>query len=379
MNGKLSACWRVLVVAPTARRFPKTGESSSCVSLTRAARCANVLRAHVLFSLKEGYDHLEPLGAQRLRLVSCLDSSRWSIHFEPLPGEDILAAFREWVGKVVRQQGEASGPGSGTWSALIGAARLLTGDLAGADLIVENLPMQPHVLDHGAGYCLVLPMQLLLTAVPLPAPGLQNISRWLAGSAEQAELRTWLRQHHDRLVWDEPRGVYTLSPVSAGTPDIDSDEIRDALARLSRLERIDQIPILPGLPTSREAEAAEILTRTGPAIVPRLEAALESATGTGRIAITQVVMDLDPRRARAILSDLIHDETPAVVNTCLVGFRTVKDWACNMAGNLALPGIEPIQVPVAPPRRRRLSAAQRWLITALVIVALWSYLKWWVR
>jgi hypothetical protein len=195
--------------------------------LTQVARCGSVRVAQrarwlffsnrfsdevpVLFRLKEGFEHLEPLGSQRLRLVSCLDFSRWSVHFEPRPDEDIFAAFRDWTRKVASAYGDETGPGSEVLRALVGASRLLTGDIGGAELILENLPQKPFELDHGAGYCLVLPMHILCSALPLPGPDLQNTSRWLAGSAEQTALRTWLQQHQAQLVWDEPRGVYTLA------------------------------------------------------------------------------------------------------------------------------------------------------------------------
>jgi hypothetical protein len=102
--------------------------------------------------------------------------------------------------------------------ALVGASRLLTGDIGGADVILDHLPQQPFQLDHGAGYCLVLPMHVLCTALPLPGPDLQNTSRWLAGSAEQAALRAWLQEHQAELVWDEARGVYTHASGRATSP-----------------------------------------------------------------------------------------------------------------------------------------------------------------
>jgi hypothetical protein len=260
--------------------------------------------------------------------------------------------------------------------ALLGAARLLTGDTGGADLILDNLPEKPFELDHGAGYCLVLPMNVMCAVLPLPAPDLKKVARWLAGSAEQATLRSWLRQHKDHLMWDEPRGVYTLPATSARAHDIDSDEVRDAISLLSRLEQIDDVPMPPGFPLSDAQKASDRLTHAGSGIVLTLEAALATASGTGRVAITKVLMQLDPQRARTILLDLVNDDTPAVVNTCLVGFRTVKDWARNIAGNLARLGVEQIAPPIS--RAPRSLRALRWFIMAFVIAAAWSALKWWV-
>ena len=93
---------------------------------------------------------------------------------------------------------------------MLGAARLLSGDLSGADTILENLPEQPYQLDHGTGYCLIQAQHALSNSLPLPE-NLRDIGRWLAGSAEQAALGAWLTRHRAELEWDEPRGIYTLS------------------------------------------------------------------------------------------------------------------------------------------------------------------------
>jgi len=108
---------------------------------------------------------------------------------------------------MVRLCADATDP---TTRALVGAARLLTGDLSGAGTIVENLPVTPVKLDHGMGYCLTASQSSLRVALPQLPTSLQDTSRWLAGSAEQAALRTWLEQQASQLVWDEPRGVYVL-------------------------------------------------------------------------------------------------------------------------------------------------------------------------
>jgi hypothetical protein len=75
--------------------------------------------------------------------------------------------------------------------------------------------------------------------------------------------------------------------------------------------------------------------------------------------------------------NLIHDDAPAIVDTWLVGFRSVKDWARNIAGNLEPLGVESTAPPIIRARARRSSMAQRWLIVVLVLIAVWSYLKWW--
>jgi hypothetical protein len=92
---------------------------------------------------------------------------------------------------------------------LLAAARLLTGDLDAAEIIVDHLPLKSFQVDHGAGYCVVLPQSVLCTSLPLPAD-LTDIDRWLAGSKSQAALRTWLKTNHERLSWSEKNSVYHL-------------------------------------------------------------------------------------------------------------------------------------------------------------------------
>jgi hypothetical protein len=153
-------------------------------------------------------ERLAPLGVSRLGISSCLgaDSPSLPQYFAPQPHEDVFAAFRGFVEQMARRCERAE---DALTRSLIGAARLLTGDLSGADAIVDHLPAESIKLDHGAGYCLVAPRFALSTALPLP-PGLKDTSRWLAGSAEQAALRAWIGQHASQLVWDEPRAVYVL-------------------------------------------------------------------------------------------------------------------------------------------------------------------------
>jgi hypothetical protein len=91
-----------------------------------------------------------PLGLQRLRLLECLggNSPRLPGYFVPPDGVDILTAFRLYVERL-----------SESWASerdavvvsLLAAARLLTGDLAAADVVLDNLPATPIKLDHGAG------------------------------------------------------------------------------------------------------------------------------------------------------------------------------------------------------------------------------------
>lgn len=151
---------------------------------------------------------LAPLGTQRLRVLDCLGGNA-----EHAPGyfalsaeADVFAEFRGYVARIAERWGAEADPST---ASLIGAARLLIGDLDGAGAIIDHLPVTAVRLDHGAGYCLVVPIASLRSALPLPET-LQDTGRWIRGSAAQAALRGWVDDHRDRLRWDERSGVYVL-------------------------------------------------------------------------------------------------------------------------------------------------------------------------
>lgn len=150
--------------------------------------------------------HLLPLGSQRLRALECLGGSSPQApgYFAPAADVDIFDAFRRHVAQLSQQWAAETDPMT---VSLLAAGRLLCGDLAAADIILDHLPAQAIKRDHGAGSCLVLPVHALATALPLP-PTLADTRRWLAGSAEQAAVRAWLHEHRDALHWVEADGVY---------------------------------------------------------------------------------------------------------------------------------------------------------------------------
>lgn len=152
---------------------------------------------------------LSPLGLQRLRVLDCLGGNRPRApgYFDPPADVDVFTAFS---GYIARWSQECATDAYPLTISLLAAGRLLCGDLAAADVILDNLPAAPIGLDHGAGVCLVTPFYALNTALPWPAE-LRDSRRWLAGSAEQEALRAWLAAHRDKLCWDEPAGVYRLS------------------------------------------------------------------------------------------------------------------------------------------------------------------------
>ncbi len=90
---------------------------------------------------------------------------------------------------------------------LLSAGRLLCGSVDEADWLVENFLEPVRLGEPGKGRCRYVPFRALSGALPLPAD-LQYTTRWLAGSPEQAAVRTWLTRHKSKLQWDRTEGVY---------------------------------------------------------------------------------------------------------------------------------------------------------------------------
>jgi len=151
---------------------------------------------------------LQELGYRRGLFLFCANGdwpkSPW--YFAPPADADIFTAFRDHVERLSRESHAESDP---LVVSLLAAGRLLCGDLAAANIILDHLPEQPFQLDHGAGKALIFPVQTLVVALPMP-PALKDdcTNRWLAGSAVQAEVRAWLDANRTSLRWDEADGVY---------------------------------------------------------------------------------------------------------------------------------------------------------------------------
>jgi len=146
---------------------------------------------------------IQSLGRQRGRVIECLGGNSRLVrgaYFDPAADIDILDAYRAYVARMSASLEPLN-------MALLAAGRLLTGDLTAADVILDHLPAETYRLDQGAGICWVTPQNALKAALPLPSH-LQDIDRWLAGSAEQAALRAWLGGHRGRLRWFDPPGFY---------------------------------------------------------------------------------------------------------------------------------------------------------------------------
>jgi hypothetical protein len=151
--------------------------------------------------------HFLPLGYQRLRLVYCLNGPRQAVRFDPKPDADIFAAFRDYVDRLSHAWAGFQEP---ITISILAAAKLLCGDLAAADTVVDQLPAEPHKLPrYGQFYVMLLPQRTFAAVFPLPSD-LRDPHHWLQGSPEQAALHRWLADHRERLVWSEVDAVYRL-------------------------------------------------------------------------------------------------------------------------------------------------------------------------
>lgn len=154
--------------------------------------------------MADDFESLRPLGYQRMRLLSCLSGFR----AQPptlLPGEDAFAAFRRFVQHATERLGADNDP---RVVSLLAAARLLSGELNAADVLLDNLPLRPFARDHGAGYCLLAAVAALQSALPLPSA--LREATLLANSPAQQSTRAWLSARRDDLRWQEAAGVYAL-------------------------------------------------------------------------------------------------------------------------------------------------------------------------
>jgi len=160
---------------------------------------------------------LNPLGRERLRILDCLAGLQFrrSHRFNPPEGSDFFTAYREYMAGLLWLWAEVKDP---LWISVAAAGRLLCGDISAADIILDHLSPQPF-MPRGVGYCRASAVWAMAHVLPIPRSlkeGNFFEQRWLAGSPVQAELRTWLDAHRDKLRWDEKRGLYHLADQHEG-------------------------------------------------------------------------------------------------------------------------------------------------------------------
>jgi hypothetical protein len=159
---------------------------------------------------------LAPLGLQRLRILDCLGGNepRAPGFLELTPDVDIFTTYREYAVSISKAWNNET---EQLTVSLLAAARLLSGDLSAADVIIANLPAEMPSLDHGAGFCIIAPQSSLSAALPLP-PNLADIRIWTANSAVQNSLQAWLDSNSNNLEWNNLEGVWEFSAARRRSP-----------------------------------------------------------------------------------------------------------------------------------------------------------------
>ena len=153
---------------------------------------------------------LEKLGFHRVRLLECmispfLRSERSDFEAQVASSGDVIDTFEKKVNEKLILLKEDS-----NFRSLCGAALLLTGDLRGADIILEALPEKTVQLDHGAGYCNIIGQTSLKASLPLPSE-LSDIDSWVTHSPVATKFKLWLCNYRERLIWDKATSTYKLS------------------------------------------------------------------------------------------------------------------------------------------------------------------------
>jgi hypothetical protein len=141
----------------------------------------------------------------------------------------------------------------------------------------------------------------------------------------------------------------------------DPAAVTAAVQALAGLERLNLNPASrpPGAVDPLDSPWA-VLQAAGPAALDEIEAAIAGATGTGRIALAMVVQGIDRERGDRVIATLRHDRGEAWVDTCIVGFRSVAQWA-RMQAPARSETAAPADLETHPGRTRG------WLVAALVV------------
>jgi len=140
---------------------------------------------------------MRPLGATRCRVLSCLgaDNPKLATFFNPTPERSIEEALQTYLATL---HDTVKDP----YVTRIAAAGLLTfGELSYTEEILLQLPQAPIQLDHGAGWCPLLPYSIVAELLPLPGE-FADSRKWTAGSSLETALLQWFRSHREHLVWD---------------------------------------------------------------------------------------------------------------------------------------------------------------------------------
>ena len=156
---------------------------------------------------------LAVLGGLRCRLLSCCIPIRTHTPyaFNPSADIDLHITVQQYFTKFLQIDDTTNNAPVKNLERALGAAGLLTyGHKELLDVILEQLPQKRIVLDHGAGYCWIIPFQVSAALLPLP-DHLQDSFQWVMGSTTASELTHWIDKHMPQLQWDSKQETFILS------------------------------------------------------------------------------------------------------------------------------------------------------------------------
>jgi hypothetical protein len=144
------------------------------------------------------WERMQPLGALRCRILACLgaDNPKLPTFFDPTPDQPLHECLHQHLLKLYDKC--AADPES---RRIVAAGLLSFGELARADEILSQLPREPMVIDHGAGWCSLIAYSVVATLLPIPEEH-GDPRRWIQGSSNAAAVVQWLDTHRSRLRCD---------------------------------------------------------------------------------------------------------------------------------------------------------------------------------
>jgi hypothetical protein len=144
------------------------------------------------------WQRLRPLGELRCRVLACMSAHnpRVPAYFDPPATRPLHDALRNHLQQLYSRYE------SDSVARLFPAAGLLTfGQLEMAEVVLQSLPAEAVRLDHGAGWCRLLPYRVVADLLPLPEE-LRDPVQWVEGTPQAEALRSWFARQRDRLRWD---------------------------------------------------------------------------------------------------------------------------------------------------------------------------------
>jgi hypothetical protein len=147
-------------------------------------------------------EKMRPLGMLRCKVIRCTasDNPKFGHYFDPPEEVDLAEALYAHL-LALWEDCQYPPEGNGIGSSIIAAGLLTYGELDRIDYILEHVPRQRVVLDHGCGFCSILAVQTVASLLPLPKK-LMDYYLWIQGSTEVEQVKQWLDSHRSCLSWD---------------------------------------------------------------------------------------------------------------------------------------------------------------------------------